>query len=146
MLQSANLGLALCTLLNQGAIEALLSQHGSVDVAEIPAQAGQRRMDRHDEFDGAAGGIGCRRGALQKPPKWAINIALIRNEDFLSAMAIMILAENIVPSGAGASAGCAGGHARPVAVPRAENFLVGTTTISLGGSNDVHTPFRSNAT
>ena len=63
MFAGANLALSLCPLLTQGQIEAL--EHHAADGGEgaLPAEAGRRRLDRHDEPDRAAGRLRRRRGA-----------------------------------------------------------------------------------
>ncbi len=56
--QSANLSFSLCPLLTHGAVDAL-EQHGSDELkATLPAEDDQRRVDRHDEPDRAAGRLG----------------------------------------------------------------------------------------
>jgi len=50
---SANMAFKLCPLLTNGAVEARLA----VFAGDVPAQNGVGRMDRHDEFNRAAGGV-----------------------------------------------------------------------------------------
>ena len=63
MLNCANLSFALCPLLTDGAIEALLTAGSDELKARLPAEAGLRRVDRHDEPDRAAGRLRPRAGA-----------------------------------------------------------------------------------
>ena len=61
MWNAACMSFALCPLLNFAAIE-LLQAYGSPEQQRLYLrQARQRRMDRHDEFDRAAGRLGSRR-------------------------------------------------------------------------------------
>ena len=55
MLNSANMSFALCPLLTDGAIEALLTAGSDELKADLPREAGERRVDRHHEPDRAAG-------------------------------------------------------------------------------------------
>ena len=70
-LGSANMAFSLCPMLTPGAIEALIA-HGT-DRADrrLAAQAGQRRMDGHDEPDRAAGRQRRRRAAHHRDARWA---------------------------------------------------------------------------
>ena len=60
MLTSANMAFSLCPLLTQGAIDALLHYGDERQRAHVPAEDGDRRVDRHHEPDRAAGRL--RRG------------------------------------------------------------------------------------
>ena len=55
MINSANLSFALCPLLTDGAIEALLTAGSREQQERLPAEDDLRRVDRHDEPDRAAG-------------------------------------------------------------------------------------------
>ena len=63
MLNAANLSFALCPLLTDGAIEALLTAGTEAQKQAYRAEADLRRMDRHDEPDRAAGRFRSRAGA-----------------------------------------------------------------------------------
>ncbi len=55
MWNSANMSFALCPLLNAGAIEAIGRAGSERAAGAVPAENGQRRMDRHHEPDRVAG-------------------------------------------------------------------------------------------
>ena len=61
MVHAANMAFGLCPMLTQGAIEALDAHGTERQKRLLPAQAGQRRMDRRHEPDRAAGRLGPRR-------------------------------------------------------------------------------------
>jgi alkylation response protein AidB-like acyl-CoA dehydrogenase len=55
MVNSANISFALCPLLTDGAIEALLTAGSDEQKADLHPTDGRRPLDRHDEPDRAAG-------------------------------------------------------------------------------------------
>ena len=63
MMQAANLSFALCPLLTDGAIEALLVAGSQEQKDAYLTQANRRQLDRHDESDRAAGGLRSGAGA-----------------------------------------------------------------------------------
>ena len=71
MINSANLSFALCPLLTDGAIEALLTAGTRRAAGALPAEDGRRRVDRHDEPDRAAGRLRSRRSCARAPSRRA---------------------------------------------------------------------------
>ena len=65
MFDAANMAFGLCPMLTQGAIEAL-SAHGTDARNGATCRNSSPAMDRHDEFDGAAGGL---RPCLAEDPR-----------------------------------------------------------------------------
>ena len=55
LMTSANMAFALCPLLTQGAIEALVNYGDPGPAAALPAEDGHRRVGGHDESHRAAG-------------------------------------------------------------------------------------------
>jgi alkylation response protein AidB-like acyl-CoA dehydrogenase len=55
MLNSANMSFALCPLLTDGAIEALLDRRQRRTQGHLPGKADRAALDRHHEPDRAAG-------------------------------------------------------------------------------------------
>ncbi len=55
MWNGANVAFALCPMLTRGAIDAIELRGSEAQQRHVPAEDGQRRMDRHHESHGAAG-------------------------------------------------------------------------------------------
>ena len=76
MINSANLSFALCPLLTDGAIEALLTAGSARAAGQLHPEDDLRRVDRHDEPDRAAGRL--RPGAGAHPRRAASATAAIK--------------------------------------------------------------------
>ncbi len=81
MWHASNLAFDLCAMLTQGAIEAIELRGLRCAEAKIPAEDGRRHVDRHDEPDRAAGGLGPRRGAHEGGPAGRRHVQAVRPED-----------------------------------------------------------------
>ena len=118
MWSAANLGFALCPMLTVGRGRgAGASRHRRTEGA-LPAASGLRRMDRHDEPDRTAGGLGCRSAEDPRGEAWR-SLPHHRAEDLHHLRRPRSGGEHH-PPGTGAHAGFAAGNARHFAVSSAE--------------------------
>ena len=131
----ASMGFALCPLLSEGALGAL-NAHGSPDSArDLHAQDDQRRMDRHDEPDGAAGGLRPQRGQDARRAGRRRNLSRLRPEDLHHLWRARSRRQHRAP-GARAAARRAARHARASRCSSCRNSW-SSRTASLGARNDV---------
>ncbi len=119
ILQAANLSFSLCPMLTLGAIEAIEKNGRCGPEGALPAQAGFRRMDRHDEPDRAAGRLGSRRPHHPRRAGRRRRLATHRPED-LHHLGRPRHDGQYRPSRAGPPAERAARLARQFAVPGAE--------------------------
>ena len=92
---AANLALSLCPLLTQGQIEALEHHAPGRAQGALPAEARRRRLDRDDEPDRAAGGLGRRRGAHAAPSRTATAPIAVTGQKIFISWGDHDMAENV---------------------------------------------------
>ena len=110
----------LCPLLTFGAIDAIEAQGSDAAEADLPAQDGVGRMDRHHEPDRAARRLGPRAQLKTRAVKQADgSYRIVRHQD-LHHLRRPRDDRQHHPSRAGPPARCAAGHARHLAVPGAQ--------------------------
>ncbi len=124
MMQAANLSFALCPLLTDGAIEALLVA-GSDEQKDAYLPAADRwQLDRHDEPDRAAGGFGPRAGAHPCRAAGRRHVSRLRPEDLHHVRRSRSRREHRAPR-AGPHAERARGRQGDFALHRAEGHVRG---------------------
>jgi alkylation response protein AidB-like acyl-CoA dehydrogenase len=84
MWHASNMAFDLCPMLTQGAIEAIELKGSDELKQQLPAEDGRRRVDRHDEPDRAAGGLGPRRRAHARGAAARRQLQAVRQKIFIT--------------------------------------------------------------
>ena len=136
MLNSANLSFALCPLLTDGAIEALLTAGTPEQQAHLHPEDDLRRVDRHDEPDRAAGRLATWRWCARAPSRSPTARYKIFGTKIFITYGEHDMAENIVHLVLARVVGAPEG-VKGISLFVVPKFMVNADG-SLGARNDVH--------